>query len=262
MHPFWCFAKQGGDPAEGLGGERLQLSRSHLDTLPAGALGLIPVHPGTIPELYGEINKLLQAHPEWFRGVTDRQVFVPVEYQISVLKITDPLSAQAAIDQIVEEGEGIDEPAGYDSHFARFWRVRKELLEMEPSGFDPALPVQKNPVPRKNWLPYTREVSEVLDYAYVTLLFILTSLYRNYDVRKRPPYLTEALQNVAFGPMMTMVDPPHRRGAGAPAHPRGWVGDGRAGVPAHARGGADHLAAAVPGIRRPWHRARPRPAPR
>jgi hypothetical protein len=205
MYPFWCFAPQGSDPAEGLGGERLQLSRTHLDTLPAGVLGEIPVHPGTIPELYGEIGKLLQAHPEWFRGVPDRQVFVPVEYQISVLKITDPLSAQAAIDQIVEEGEGIDEPAGYDSHFARFWRVRTELLEMEPSGFDPALPVQKNPVPRENWLPYTREVSEVLDYAYVTLLFILTSLYRNYDVRKRPPYLTEALQNVAFGPMMTMV---------------------------------------------------------
>lgn len=208
MFPVWCFALRGDPPSAGLGGGGLRLARSHVDALPAepkGVLGELPVHPGTIPELYGQINDLLQAHPEWFRGVPDRQVFVPVEYQISVLKITDPLSAQAAIDQIVEEGEGIGEPPGYDSHFARFWRVHEEFERMEREGFDPALPVRDNPVSDDGWLPYTREVSELLDYAYVTLLYVLTSLYRSYAARTRPPYLTVALQNIAFGPMMTMV---------------------------------------------------------
>ncbi|HEX2080908.1 MAG TPA: ferritin-like domain-containing protein [Longimicrobium sp.] len=206
MYPSWCFA--GPDPGSGLGGAGLPLSRSHVDALSGaarGAPGEVPVHPGTIPELYGHVNGLLQAHPEWFRGVPDRQVFVPVEYQLSVIKITDPLSAGAAIDQIVEEGEGIDAPPGYPSHFARFWRVHRELAHMERQGFQPALPVRENPVPDDGWRPYTRAVSELLDYAYVTLLYVLTSLYRNYQDRARPPYPTQALQNVAFGPFMTMV---------------------------------------------------------
>lgn len=212
MYPSWCFAdphadsvlRRGARPAA----HEPPVSRSHVDALPAarGLLGAVPVHPGTIPELYGKINVLLQKHPEWFQHVRDRQVFIPVEYQISVIKITDPDSAAAAIDQIVEEGEGIDTPPGYDSHFSRFWKVHAELLELlQAPGFDPALPVATDPEPDEGWLPYTRAVSELFDEAYVTLLYVLTSLYRNYGRRERPPYLTEALQNVAFGPFMTMV---------------------------------------------------------
>jgi hypothetical protein len=214
MYPSWCFADPNADPAllraaSRPAGDEPPVSRSHvdsLDTRAGGLLGAVPVHPGTIPELYGKINVLLQKHPEWFQHVRDRQVFIPVEYQISVIKITDPDSASAAIDQIVEEGEGIDTPPGYDSHFTRFWKVHAELLQMlQTSGFDPALPVATDPVPDDGWLPYTRAVSELFDEAYVTLLYVLTSLYRNYGRRERPPYLTEALQNVAFGPFMTMV---------------------------------------------------------
>lgn len=217
MYPAWCFApdtrKAEGEPrlmaAASLGPPGLPLSRSHLDRLPlrvkAAAPGSVPVHPGTIPELYGKIDALLARHPEYFVGVPDRQVFIPVEYQISVIKITDYASAHAAIDQIIEEGEGIDAPPGYESHFARFFQVHREMEEWIARGADPSLPVAENPVPDDGWLPYTREVSEVLDYAYVTLLYVLTSLYRNYAPRQRAPFLTEAMQNVAFGPFMTMV---------------------------------------------------------
>lgn len=214
MYPAWCFA----DPDAAAGRRRVRakadsgdeppVSRSHVEDLapPANApLQSIPVHPGTIPELYGRINALLQLHPEYFQGVPDRQVFIPVEYQISVIKITDPVSAAGAIDQIIEEGEGIDAPPGYESHFARFWGVHQELGELRTKGFHPALPVRLNPVPDPTWLPYTRDVSELFDYAYVTLLYVLTSLYRNYAPGTRPPFLTEALQNVAFGPFMTMI---------------------------------------------------------
>lgn len=214
MYPSWCFADPAADPVLKLGAGAdqapLKLSRSHVDTLvhaitKNGLFASVPVHPGAIQELYKKIDRLLQDHPEYFRDVPDRQVFVPVEYQISIIKITDPVSASAAIDQIIEEGEGIDTPPGYESHFARFWGVYQELLEMLPTGFDPALPVADNPLPDERWLPYTRAVSELLDDAYVALLYVLTSLYRNYARRDRPPYLTEALQNVAFGPFMTMI---------------------------------------------------------
>ena len=218
MYPAWCFASDTPRkglrarlrPPEGLGPAGLPESRSHVDRLPPpvaeGLLGAaVPVHPGTIPELYGRIDALLQKHPEYFVGHRDRQVFIPVEYQISVIKITDYASAHAAIDQIVEEGEGIDAPPGYESHFARFFAVHQEVQELMGAGFDPALPVHRNPVPGRGWLNYTREVSEVFDYAYVTLLYVLTSLYRNYARRERTPFLTEALQNVAFGPFMTMI---------------------------------------------------------
>lgn len=215
MYPYWCFAddspKKGGLlRSAALGPTGLPPSRSHLDRTappaPEGLLGSVPVHPGTIPTLYGKIQKLLKKHPEYFVGQPDRQVFVPVEYQISILKITDYASAKKAIHQIIEEGEGIDAPPDYDSHFARFFKVHTELEELVADpGFDPALPVHENPIPDRKWLDYTREVSEVFDYAYVTLLYVLTSLYRNYARRERSPFLTEALQNVAFGPFMTMV---------------------------------------------------------
>ncbi|HEX6041582.1 ferritin-like domain-containing protein [Longimicrobium sp.] len=214
MYPSWCFADPAADPALRLsaasGQAPLKLSRSHVDELvravsSKGLFASIPVHPGAIQELYGKIDALLKKHPEYFKGVPDRQVFIPVEYQISVIKITDYVSASAAIDQIVEEGEGIETPPDYESHFARFWGVYQELLQMLPTGFDPALPVAMNPLPDESWIPYTRAVSELLDDAYVVLLYVLTSLYRNYGGRDRPPYLTEALQNVAFGPFMTMI---------------------------------------------------------
>lgn len=219
MYPYWCFAED--SPANARPGALraagreggLRVSRSHLDPAeerekPENRPTLhVKVHPGTIPELYGQINALLQKHPEYFQDVADRQVFIPVEYQISVIKITDPVSAAAAIDQIVEEGEGIDAPPGYASHFARFFGVHQQLSGMldGPDTFDPSLPVRTDPVPGDDWLPYTRDVSALFDYAYVTLLYVLTSLYRNYGHRTRAPYLTEALQNVAFGPFMTMV---------------------------------------------------------
>jgi hypothetical protein len=239
-YPAWCFASDTPRKGlrarfaapEGLGPAGLPEARSHVDRLPprvaGGLLGAVPVHPGTIPELYGKIDALLERHPEYFVGHRDRQVFIPVEYQISVIKITDYATAHAAIDQIIEEGEGIDAPPGYESHFARFFAVHQEVEALVAAGFDPALPVHRNPVPGRGWLRYTREVSEVFDYAYVTLLYVLTSLYRNYARRERTPFLTEALQNVAFGPFMTMIVRPiaevlvHlrvRRGKGETAGP-------------------------------------------
>ncbi len=167
-----------------------------------------PLHPGSIQELYGDINKAIHRIPGLFTGDPNQQVFVPVEYQINIVPITNVASADLAIRLIVEEGEGIGAPPGYQSHFTRFFDVRDQYVRLldEHKGFDPALPVITNPSPDKISKKNTLRVFDLFNYAYVTLLFVLTSLYRNYNATESSyPFFSTALQNVAFGPFMTMI---------------------------------------------------------
>src|SRR5262249_17503457 len=109
---------------------------------------------------------------------------------------------------IVEEGEGIESPPGFQSHFLRFFHIRDELDRLlgEDPDFEPALPVMRNPSADKIADDYTRAVFELFNESYVTLLFVLTSLYRNFQAGQSSyPYLGTALQSIAFGPIMTMI---------------------------------------------------------
>lgn len=199
------------------GGERIPLARTHVygegGPLQAGSAGEVAVHPGSIQELYERISRGLEAgSPGIFTGNPSQQVFVPVEYQINVTPVTDLASALLAIELIVEEGEGIDAQPDYQSHYRRFYDVRDELLalqaaaEREGRRFDPSMPVIRDPTAEKIQVKYTREVFELFNEAYVTLLFVLTSLYRNFDANESSyPFLSQALQVVAFGPFMTMI---------------------------------------------------------
>lgn len=191
-----------------------RLARTHLqerlfagDPSNANALSQ-PFHPGSIQELYDAINKAIHRIPNLFTGNPNQQVFVPVEYQINIVPITNVASADLAIRLIVEEGEGIDAPPGYQSHFTRFFDVRDQYVRLlsEHKGFDPALPVVTNPSPDVISKKYTLRVFDLFNHAYVTLLFVLTSLYRNFDATESSyPFFSAALQNVAFGPFMTMI---------------------------------------------------------
>jgi hypothetical protein len=142
-------------------------------------------------------------------GNPAQQVYVPVEYQINVTAVTSVETADLAIDLIVEEGEGIDAPPGFQSHYTRFYAVYDELAALQArlgDAFQPALPVVTNPTADKISLPYTLRVFELFNHAYATLLFVLTSLYRNFDANNAGyPFLGTALQNLAFGPFMTMI---------------------------------------------------------
>ncbi|HKH46788.1 MAG TPA: ferritin-like domain-containing protein [Thermoanaerobaculia bacterium] len=167
-----------------------------------------PLHPGSIQELYDNINQAIHRIPNLFVGNPNQQVFVPVEYQINVVPITDVASADLAIRLIVEEGEGIEAPPGYQSHFTRFFDVRDQYVRLlqEHKGFDPALPVVTNPSPDVISKKYTLRVFDLFNHAYVTLLFLLTSLYRNFSATESSyPFFSAALQNAAFGPFMTMI---------------------------------------------------------
>ncbi|MCR4282772.1 MAG: CDGSH iron-sulfur domain-containing protein [Bauldia sp.] len=86
--------------------------------------------------------------------------------------VTNLASATAAIQTIIEQGEGAPEHSE-DSHFSRFMRVRKEygeFLAADPA-FEPAFPVAHNPVMRQPLDPHNRvfidapETVHVLDFA-------------------------------------------------------------------------------------------------
>jgi hypothetical protein len=172
----------------------------------------MPVHPGTIQKLYDDIQlalNQLSRTENIFTGNPNQQVFVPVEYQINIFPITDLSSATMALTLIVEEGEGIDAPPGFQSHFRRFYDVHAELtaeLARDPS-FQPSMPLPLNPKREAVTDPFALRLFDLFNESYVTLLFVLTSLYRNFQpsTNQSYPYLSAALQETAFGPVMTML---------------------------------------------------------
>lgn len=226
--PWWCFGTAerpcaGTAPrAGGAAAAAYPLSRSHLAALqglqaPQGAQGAPApgadsIQPGTIQELYDEIQAAIHRLPaaELFTGDPNRQVFVPIEYQINIFPITGVDSADTALQLIVEEGEGIDAPPDYQSHYRRFTDVRAELVAQLAADerFDPSLPLPFNPRLEDVTNPLARELFELFNYTYATLVFLLTSLYRNFQPAASQtgyPFFSLALQEAAFGPMMTML---------------------------------------------------------
>jgi hypothetical protein len=234
--PEWCFscadepallkAAAGEEPESttyDLAGSRLdadlwsaaqaELAKSDTEApLLKANLGTESIRPGTIQELYDLVERLfelLSARWNVFTGDPSRQVFVPVEYQINVFPITDLTTVKQALKLIVEEGEGIDSPPDYQSHFLRFFAMRNELVELLKKDplFEPSLPLPLNPRREEITNDLARELFDLFDYTYVTLLFLLTSLYTNFvpSGSQSYPYFSSALQENAFGPMMTML---------------------------------------------------------
>jgi Ferritin-like len=168
--------------------------------------------PGTIQELYDQVEVLfrfLSSRWNLYTGNPNSQVFVPVEYQINIFPITDLPSTLQALRLIVEEGEGIDAPPDYQSHFIRFYDVHDQLvaaLAADPR-FDPSLPVPFNPSGGAIGNPFARELFDLFNYTYATLLFLLTALYADFEPQASQsyPFFSSALQENAFGPMMTML---------------------------------------------------------
>ncbi|MFL6292278.1 MAG: ferritin-like domain-containing protein [Thermoanaerobaculia bacterium] len=228
--PEWCFSC-GGDaaPKFRLNAERpYPMAASHVpDELWAevdAELGLMKaasgsLKPGTIQELYDRIEKLfvfLNGRGNLFTGNPGSQVFVPVEYQVNIFPITDLSTALSAIRLITEEGEGMDAPPDYQSHFLRFFTIHDELAELlakaarEGRRFEPALPLPLNPRPDQITNPFARDLFELFNYTYATLLFLLTALYKDFvplttTSPQSYPFFSAALQENAFGPMMTML---------------------------------------------------------
>lgn len=170
------------------------------------------VRPGTIQEVYKLIDLLLEflsSRMNLFTGKPSRQVFVVVEYQVNIFPIVDLATAKSAIRQIVEEGEGIDSPPDYQTHFLRFFRIHDELVALlrEDPRFEPSMPLLFNPKPEDITNELALQVFDLFNEAYATLVFMLTALYGNYqpEASQSYPFFSSALQENVFGPMMTMI---------------------------------------------------------
>lgn len=179
---------------------------------PLKALGSDSIRPGTIQELYRFVEmlfKFLSSHWNLFTGNPSQQVFVPIEYQINIFPITDLPSTLQALRLIVEEGEGISAPPDFQSHYERFYNVHDDLVAVLDSDprFDPSLPLPMNPNGEEITNPFAHDLFDLFNYTYATLTFLLTALYAKYQPASGQsyPYFSSALQENAFGPMMTML---------------------------------------------------------
>ena len=197
-----------------------QLDPTEQEDLQRALPGVSIAEHQTLGALYGEIHELFgkldgpglcvgppsaQTANVQIRGVRGVQVgsSAPI-YDVLVKPVTDVASAQAAVEQIVHEGEGAP---GYDatSHFARFCEIAEELAaaQLADPSFDPARAVVTDPDQLgKDADPSTLAVCELFDLAYATMLLLLIRFFAHSDESEGE---LAGIQQVVFFPMMTTV---------------------------------------------------------
>src|SRR5215468_6777443 len=131
-----------------------------------------------------------------------------------LIAVTDLASARAALDEIIEQGEGARgdwRPAHY-GRFFEIWSEYQKLREQEPS-FEPARPVmpaftqqpydieERQPQPTE---PLTRLVAELFNLGYEVLLQVLTRFFTHTDESDEQ---LDSLVQVAFGIMAGVLQP-------------------------------------------------------
>lgn len=155
---------------------------------------LMPAAPDyeTLAEFYAEIRERLVSlssalgEQALFCGVARTQIGEESLQMPGLAAIDDLPKALAAIDTIVEQGEGSDASAE-DSHFSRFTEMRVEYERgvADRADFEPAWPVATNPVMRKTHLsprvhvdsPRAAEILDLANALYNLLLRVLTQSY-------------------------------------------------------------------------------------
>jgi len=131
-----------------------------------------------------------------------------------LIAVTDLASARAALDEIIEQGEGARgdwRPAHYTRFFG-IWNEYQKLREQDPF-FEPARPVLpaftqqpydlEQPQPQSAD-PLTREVAELFNLGYEVLLQLLTRFFTHTDETDEQ---LDALVQAAFGLMAGVLKP-------------------------------------------------------
>jgi ferritin-like protein len=131
-----------------------------------------------------------------------------------LIAVTDLASARAAVDEIIEQGEGARgdwRPAHY-GRFLGIWNEYQKLREQDPS-FEPARPVmpaftqqpydiaEPQPQPTE---PLTREVAELFNLGYEVLLQVLTRFFTHTDETDEQ---LDVLVQAALGIMAGVLKP-------------------------------------------------------
>jgi len=162
---------------------------------PVGRAEVMPRLQGfaTVGHLYRGIEQGLSdlasrlGEPVLFVG-TPRAQATPVRFRWpQLIAVTDLASARAALDEILEQGEGARgdwRPAHY-GRFLGVWTEYQQLREQDPS-FEPARPVMPaftrqpfdigDPQPLLTD-PVTRQVAELFNLGYEVLLQVLTRFF-------------------------------------------------------------------------------------
>ena len=145
----------------------------------------------SLQELYAEIGNAYNGSgqlpaAELFRGSAAAQVqsgAVQWGNRVNVPQVTNRSQAQAAIEQVVFEGEGIGEnPTSPNSHFARFAAILEsfEALQREQLGIDVSLPVLCNPGAAKITDPGAQKAMGLFDKGYFLMLAMLRGFFETY----------------------------------------------------------------------------------
>jgi hypothetical protein len=126
--------------------------------------------------------------------------------------VTDLRSAHAAVDTIVEQGEGV-RGAWRTAHFGRFLDILEDFVaqrELDPM-FDPARPVQAGLVRSREGSnlpviddPLTAQVADLFD---VVNEIVTLSLMRYFAPSNETPAQRKALADLAVGLMFTAIEP-------------------------------------------------------
>lgn len=176
---------------------------------------------GTIEKLYQNLREGFKTVAEQFENKGEslfvssqnrHQVEILSEYDVYIFPVTDLTSALNAIDLITKQGEGlVNASPDFNSHFQNFYNIAKEYEKLT-AGDDQntfaILPVPRNPKQEDIKNKLTREIFDLFNYSYVTLLYVLTGLYWRYkpaSEEKNYPHLSAALREIAFAPTMTML---------------------------------------------------------
>ena len=169
----------------------------------------------SVLELYEELQAAINNVHHYpglenlFIGDPNRQPFEDFqfnfEFNIFTFQVTDLRTANAAMDLIMKQGEGIRAEPDFSSHFRIFCDIYEEMVG---AGFDAALPVVTNPSFATVTDPFARKAMQFFNYSYVTMLYMLSSFYTFFSPEsddKSHDKISTALQETAFAPMMTMV---------------------------------------------------------
>lgn len=206
----WCYQPGCGCVPES--SQEVRLARSFLDAIDPSANA---VKPGTVQELYGAIASGLQDLNEklggkaLFSGHQSGQSEILMEYDIYLFPICNLETALAGIQIITRQGEGIDTPPGYDSHFQNYYDITVEyeqLLNQDPR-FSPSLPIPPDPHIDQFTRENTKNAVIAFNEGYVAMLYMLAAYYTNFTPKAygQSPYLLQALQETVFAPTMTML---------------------------------------------------------
>ncbi|HTU05354.1 MAG TPA: ferritin-like protein, partial [Trebonia sp.] len=178
------------------------------------AAGFVPAAPPPDPLGPGEVMPRMQDFStvgHLYRGIEqglsrlagrlgDRALFVgPARAQATpelfrwpqLIAVTDLASARAALDEIIEQGEGArgDWKSAHYGRFLGIWQEYSQLREQDPA-FQPARPVipaftrQPYDVAEAQPLltdPLTREIAELFNLGYEVLLHVLTRFFTHTD---------------------------------------------------------------------------------